>query len=97
MNKIQINGVEYPCEMTMGAPLRFKRETGKDWSLVSDTSDVVTLLWCCVVSACNAHKIEFSMSLLDFADQLPLETLEVFASSLNETDDKKKQTEQNPA
>lgn len=30
MKKIKIKGQEYPCRVTMGAMVRFKRESGKD-------------------------------------------------------------------
>lgn len=96
MIKIEVNGQEYPCQMTMGALLRFKHETGKDVADLNDTSDVIILLWCCVASASNAHGIEFSMSLLDFADRLSPELLETFASGLSSPDDKKKVTGPSP-
>lgn len=72
MKTITINGKEYPCRVTMGALLRFQRETGKDASQIgqNDVSDLITLLWCCVVSASKADGVEFSMSVLDFADRL---------------------------
>lgn len=72
MKRIQINGKEYPVRMTMGALLRFKRETGKDVSEVksTDVADMVILMWCCVASACKADGVDFSLSLDEFADSL---------------------------
>lgn len=70
--EITVNGKAYPCRPTMGAMLRFKRETGKEVTEIdgSSLSDVVTYLWCCVVSACKADGVGFGMSLMDFADSI---------------------------
>lgn len=35
--EIVVNGKAYPCRQTMGALLRFKRETGKEVTEVSDS------------------------------------------------------------
>lgn len=69
---IIIKGKEYPARLTMGAMLRFRRETGHDVSTMKyeDISDLITLLWCCVASECNAEKVEFGYSLMDFADSI---------------------------
>lgn len=77
MEEIEINGKQYPCRVTMGALLRFKRETGRDVSQTgqNDVEALITLLWCCVVSASKADGVEFGMSLMDFADLLSLDTL----------------------
>ena len=63
--EITINGKSYPCRQTMGAMLRFKRETGKEVTDMDGGSltDVCTFLWCCIVSACKADGITFDMSL----------------------------------
>ena len=86
MKRISINGKEYPCRITMGAMLRFKRETGKDASELKETdvAELVTFLWCCIASASKADDVEFGMSLMDFADQLEPETLTGFYTSMSE-------------
>lgn len=70
--KVNINGVDYPCRPTMGAMLRFKKETGKEVTELTNGSfsDLCTYLYCCVASACAADKVPFEMSLMDFADAL---------------------------
>lgn len=72
MKRIVINEKEYPARITMGAMLRFRRETGREVTAMGydDTSDLITFLWCCVASACNADKVEFGYSLMDFADSI---------------------------
>ena len=77
MMTIKINGKEYPCRVTMGAMLRFKRETGKDVSQIGkgNVADLVTFLWCCTASASKADGVEFGMGLVDFADLLEPDTL----------------------
>lgn len=75
--------------MTMGALLRFKKETGYDIASAKagDTSDMITLLWCCVASACMAEKVAFDMTLLDFADLCSVEVLTEFNESFKEKQD----------
>lgn len=86
---IKVHGKEYPCRVLMGAMLRFKRMTGYDVSKMSftDLSDLITFLWCCVVSSCNADKITFEMSLEEFADGLELESLTGFYEDQAPEDD----------
>ncbi len=69
---ITINGVAYPCRQTMGAMLRFKEETGKEVTEIDagSFSDLCTYLWCCVKSASKADGLDFSLSLMDFADSI---------------------------
>jgi len=75
--EVTINGVAYPCRPTMGAMLRFEKETGKNVSEVFSEgttefsfTDICTLMWCCIVSASKHDGIEFNMSLMDFADSI---------------------------
>lgn len=70
--EISINGKHYPCRPTMGAMLRFKRETGREITEIEQGSftDICTYLWCCIVSACKHDGIEFDMELMDFADSI---------------------------
>lgn len=69
---IEINGKLYPCTPTMGAMLRFKRETGKEITEIDagSFSDLCTYLWCCVVSGCKREGSDFDMTLMQFADAL---------------------------
>ncbi len=85
MKKIEltINGKAYPCRMTMGAMLRFKREAGKDVSEIKgEVADMAVLLWCCVVSACKADGVEFGLSLEDFADSVDPATLNEWQTAI---------------
>ena len=93
--EVTINNKVYPCRPTMGAMLRFKKETGKEVTEISDKSvtDLCTYLYCCVASACAADKIAFDMSLIDFADNLNAEDLTEWTAQmtaqLNEGAEKK--------
>lgn len=91
MKKITIKGQNYPCRITMGALRRFKKETGRDVSGIkeNDLSDIATLLWCCVVSACNADGVPFSMNIDDFADCIEPGEMVGFAESLTANTEKK--------
>lgn len=81
---VTINDKEYPCRPTMGAMLRFKKETGKEVTEITNTgfTDLCTYLYCCVASACAADKVDFNMSLLDFADALNPEEMAAWAASM---------------
>ena len=69
--EIMINGKAYPCRQTMGAMLRFKKETGKEVTeLGNSLSDMCAYLFCCVASACKHDGVKFDMSLMDFADRM---------------------------
>lgn len=81
--EVTINGVAYPCRPTMGAMLRFKKETGKEITELSDSlTELCAYLYCCVASACAADKIPFSMDLMEFADALSPEDLNAWAESV---------------
>ncbi len=69
---ININGEAFPCSQTMGAMLRFKKETGKEITEIDTSSftELCTYLWCCVASASKREGKEFNLSLLDFADSI---------------------------
>ena len=42
---VTIDGQEYPCRPTMGAMLRFKRETGKEVNEITGLSDWIAYLY----------------------------------------------------
>lgn len=86
MNKIEIiiDGKAYPCRQTMGAMLRFKKETGKEVTEIQgDLSDMCAYLYCCTASACKKDGVKFNMSLMDFADSLTPEDLNQWAAVVN--------------
>ena len=81
--------------MTMGAMVRFKRESGRDVSTIQDgdIADLILLLWCCIKSACNADGETFDVSFDLFSDTLDLDVLQDFIKGLaakNEEDGQKK-------
>ena len=48
-------------------------------------SDACAYLYCCTVSACKADGVEFSMSLMEFADSLAPDDLTEWAEAVNAT------------
>lgn len=89
---ILICGREYPCRVTMGAMVRFKRESGRDVSEMKegDVADSVLFLWCCVKSACGADGVEFGMDFESFADAMEPSDLDAFYRSMETGEAKKK-------
>lgn len=71
-NTLNFCGTEYPFRLTMGAMLRFKRQTGKEVGEIAngDLESIIALVWCCVVAACHADGVEFSVDFETFADKL---------------------------
>lgn len=66
--KLKVNGMDYPCRITMGALLLYKRNMGKEVVLNehSDMEDILMFMWCCIVSACRADGVEFNMDFETF-------------------------------
>lgn len=83
---ITLGGQDYPCRVTMGAMLRFKRETGREVThLEADSlSDLCTWLWCCTASAAQADGIPFTHTLMDFADAVSPDDLAAWTAALQD-------------
>jgi len=93
--EVKINGEAYPCRPTMGAMLRFKKETGKEVTELnaSNFSDVCVYLYCCIASACAADKKPFNLSLMEFADAVSPEDMGEWAAAVqNENTETDKNT-----
>ena len=84
--EVTINGAAYPCRPTMGAMLRFKKETGKEVTEITSNSltDLCAYLYCCVVSASAADGVDFKMSLMEFADALNPEDMTAWATQMQQ-------------
>jgi len=87
--ELSINGEVFPCRPTMGAMLRFKRETGREVTdIKADSfSDLCTYLWCCVTSASKHDGKDFGLSLMDFADCITTDDMIEWAQSLQDEKD----------
>lgn len=68
--------------MSMGAMLRYKNLTGKEISDVDMTalSELATVFYCCVASACKADGKEFQFSLEEFCDHITLEEMNAMSA-----------------
>lgn len=98
--KVTVNGVEYPMRLSMGAMLRFKRETGKEITSAESIEDMIVMIHSCIKSACNHEKVKFNMSVEDLADCLSQDDFAQLVSELlpnqetaaetDQTDSKKK-------
>lgn len=82
--EITINGKHFPCRPTMGAMLRFKKETGREITEIEQGSftDICTYLWCCIVSACKHDGIAFDLSLMDFADSISPDDMQDWSNAV---------------
>lgn len=81
---IVVDGHRYPCRPTMGAMLRFKRETGREVTELDgkSVSDLCTYLYCCVVSAAEHAGEHLDMDLMTFADSISPEDMEAWGREL---------------
>lgn len=80
---ITVGGKKYPCRQTMGAMLRFKRETGKEVTEITDSvTDMLAYMYCCVQAGCKTEGVEFDMTLEDFADCLDISDVTAWAEQL---------------
>lgn len=70
----------------MGAMLRFRQQTGRELTTLQADSitDVCTYLYCCVASAAKRDGIEFTMSLMDFADAITPEDMLAWQQAVSE-------------
>lgn len=74
MKKITIRGIEYPCRITIGAMVAYKRETGEDVSSFKgdDMEKLGLLVFHSLRSTCRACSIDFPFSsadeILDYID-----------------------------
>ena len=75
--EITVDGTSYPFVQTMGAMLRFKDMTGKDFSEfdASKTSDTVAWIWCCAVSGSKREGKQFPMTMEEMADMMTVEDM----------------------
>lgn len=91
--RISVGGRELPCRLTMGAMLLFKRQTGKDLNQIQgeDLEAMLTLLWCCVKSACRAEGVEFDVDFEMFCDMITPEEMALWNKAMETEQDKKKE------
>jgi len=74
---VVIGDKSYPCRMTMGAMLRYHRETGNEVSDIKGSiSEFATLLYCCTKSACLADHVDFGLTLDEFCDNIEASEIE---------------------
>lgn len=85
LRRIVIAGKEYPCRITMGAMLRFKRVTGHDVSKLDsgNIEELLVFVHCCIASACNVDKIEFGLTVEEMADNLEPDALNTFYDGIS--------------
>jgi hypothetical protein len=67
---ISINGKDYPCYMTMGAIVYFKRLSGKDISklIEGDLEDNLMMIYCVLKAASKAEGVPFDTDFPTYED-----------------------------
>lgn len=83
MATITIDGREYPCRETMLAWLMFKERTGREVTELDMKSptELCIYLWACVSAACRADKVDFGLTLDDFAAVMTPQALYQWAAA----------------
>lgn len=87
---VEVDGVSYPAEVSLGAMLLFKKETGKEISEINGLSDTIVWLWCCVKSASSLTSNPLEMKCDEFASRCTMETLEAWTEAQNSEESKKR-------
>ena len=85
--KMKIGDREYPMRLTLGAMLRFRRETGKELNEAEadmSMTMLIVLMWCCLVSACQADGVECDLTMEQMADRLDVKDVNRFSSQLSQ-------------
>lgn len=85
--KMKIGDREYPMRLTLGAMLRFQRETGKELNEAEadmSMTMLIVLMWCCLVSACQADGVECDLTMEQMADRLDVKDVNRFSSQLSQ-------------
>ena len=82
--EITVDGTAYPFVQTMGAMLRFKQVTGKDFSHfeVGNTADAIAWIWSCAVSASKREGKQFPLTMEEMADLMTVEDMNECIRSL---------------
>lgn len=93
---IEVGDKEFPCRLTMGAMLQFKRTVGKDVSQMDwkDMEELLMLMWCCVSSASRADNTEFPIDFPMFCDLVSPADIAKWNSTIAEANEKKSEKEQ---
>ena len=88
---IKVGDKEFPCRLTMGAMLQFKRTVGKDVSQMDwkDVEELLMLMWCCVSSASRADNMEFPIDFPMFCDLVSPADIAKWNSTIAEANKKK--------
>jgi len=76
-------GESFPFELTMGAMLYFKKETGKEITAadLNDTTELLALLYSCVASGSEVSGHELPYTFQQFANRLTAEELKRWATA----------------
>lgn len=98
MNKVSISvgGKAYPCRLTMGAMILFKRNMGYDVSLMKrdeqggDVEEALMLMWCCVKCACKADGVDFEMDFETFTCNITPADMQEWNEKTSAENNKKK-------
>lgn len=90
MIHIDIGGVKYPIEHTLGAYREFKKETGKEVDQVSGISEMAELLYCFVKTTCRLQKVSFDMTCEEFCDNAKPSDIEILASLIGPKEEPEK-------
>lgn len=85
-HKIILQGKEYPCRITLGAMIQFKREVGHDVSQMSgDMEEMAIFVHCCIARACRADGVAFDMDFDSFVDALTPADLQAFYTGMEDS------------
>lgn len=67
---VTVDGVSYPCRVTVGACKLYKDATGANVPAVMDTDELLVFIACCAASGCKAEGKTFPYPVADIGHHL---------------------------
>lgn len=93
---VEIDGVSYRANGSLGAMLLFKEQTGKEVNEINGLSDTIVWLWCCVKSGSAKSSNPLTLSCQEFADACTMDVLDEWTKAqATDRESKKKSSKGN--
>lgn len=76
--EIEVRGITYPLELTLGALREFRKISGKEINEIKGLTDIAEFLYATAISTGRALSRPVAVTLDEFCDSLPFASVEIF-------------------